>query len=259
MRKIQYQASTYLPLLFRSSTIDSSLLPDSSILPDSSLLSYNARTAARNEPTFALFAQMYFAEMATASYQREQLVVPLLKQIWGDGDAHRVLITWAALLVFTGDAEPSKSQEKFTNLNMVHVITNTGMSRPNTRDEIYCQIFKQITNNPNKFSNARCFIMLALCASVFPPSDMFRPTFLRFIKHNCSEGYLDYLLQQVATTQANFRVRLCPPTALEVYAAFSGKQIAVQVDLHFAKIVVYGACHCTMDGFCCQTLDPAQS
>jgi hypothetical protein len=64
-----------------------------------------------------------------------QISVPLLKQIWGDGDAHRVLVTWAALLVFTGDAEPAF---KITNLNIVHVIAGTAMTRPNTRDEIYC-------------------------------------------------------------------------------------------------------------------------
>ena len=81
--------------------------------------------------------------------------------------------------------------------------------------------------------------MLALCASVFPPSVQFKSTFTYFIRTNCSEGYLDYMLHQVARTEANERLRWSPPTALEVHAAFGGHPIAVQVDLHFAQIYVH--------------------
>eukprot|EP00127_Corallochytrium_limacisporum_P000754 Clim_evm40s25 gene=Clim_evmTU40s25 len=58
----------------------------------------------------------------------------------------------------------------------LRAIIEPGIVDPNMRDEILCQIIKQLHRNPSASSRIRGFILLILVMGCFPPSQRFLPT-----------------------------------------------------------------------------------
>ena len=214
--------------------------------------------AQPDELTFEQFAMRYFSETSEGkcAHQKTQLHAPLLKRVWGDGDSHRVLVVWSALVIFLGDVKLKKKEYTInadehgdgrtakpikvvvTNLDAIRIILSTGLKRESARDEIYCQICKQLVNNPDSHSHARAWIMLALCAGVFCPSPTFEKVLHNFIKERAPPGYLPYLLQRFARAEMAFQPRQHPASSVEVHSAFTGKKSQVQVYVYFKSIAV---------------------
>ena len=56
------------------------------------------------------------------------------------------------------------------------------------RDEIYCQIIKQLTSNPHPESVAKGWQLLCMCVATFPPSFDFEMYLMHFILERRDTG-----------------------------------------------------------------------
>ncbi|XP_053162242.1 unconventional myosin-VIIb isoform X2 [Hemicordylus capensis] len=125
--------------------------------------------------------------------------------------------------------ESTMSERPMSNLEKVHFIIGNAILRPAIRDEIYCQICKQLTENNNKTSYLRGLILLSLCLGSFPPSDKFVKYLLNFIRGG-PIVYTAYCAERLRRTYVN-GARSEPPSWLELQATKSKKPITLSVTL----------------------------
>ncbi|XP_018612550.2 unconventional myosin-VIIa [Scleropages formosus] len=128
----------------------------------------------------------------------------------------------------TADEEPSLDRP-LTSLEKLHIIVGYAIVRRDLRDEIYCQICKQLTDNSNRGSYFRGWILLSICLGIFPPTERFIKYLQNFIRNGPS-GYGQYCADRLRRTVAN-GVRGEPPSWLELQATRTKKRMAVSVTL----------------------------
>ncbi|XP_029141653.1 unconventional myosin-VIIb [Protobothrops mucrosquamatus] len=123
--------------------------------------------------------------------------------------------------------ECSESERPMSNLEKVQFIIGNAILRPAIRDEIYCQICKQLTENNNKTSYHRGWILLSLCLGSFCPSDQFVKYLLNFIR--CGPLlYAPYCSERLRRTYMN-GTRSEPPSWMELQATKNKKPITLSV------------------------------
>ncbi|CRL00551.1 CLUMA_CG013811, isoform B [Clunio marinus] len=116
-----------------------------------------------------------------------------------------------------------------SNIEKLHFIIGHGILREELRDEIFCQICKQLINNPNLISFKKGWILLSLCIGCFPPSDNFELYLRQFIR-NGPQLYAPYCENRLDRTIQN-GPRKQPPSWIELKACKTTEPITVTVHL----------------------------
>ncbi|CAH0700789.1 unnamed protein product [Spodoptera exigua] len=148
--------------------------------------------------------------------QRTKLDEEFMKNLMNDEVTSEMYSTWL-------------NSRRSTNLEKLHFIIGHGIIRKELRDEIFCQLCKQLTNNPSKASHARGWILLSLCVGCFPPSEKF-VKYLRAFLRDGPPGYAPYCEGRLVRTFKN-GPRTQPPSWLELQATKTKKPILLTVTL----------------------------
>lgn len=77
---------------------------------------------------------------------------------------------------------PFLSNHPQSILEKIQFVCGLGMYNSEIRDELYCQVLKQLTNNPSRNSMSRGWILLFLLVGAFIPSETFVPCLLQFLQ-----------------------------------------------------------------------------
>ncbi|OON20728.1 myosin head [Opisthorchis viverrini] len=139
-----------------------------------------------------------------------------------------------------------------SSLAKVHFIIGHGIRRPELRDEIYCQICKQILRNPSRRSEAHSWILLALCTGVFAPSERFINVFRNFLR-SASTEFARLCLHRLHRTCKNGE-RNQPPSWIELRATRLKSGIPLSVTCMDGRVFNVLADSATTAGEVCRAL-----
>ncbi|XP_018532939.1 unconventional myosin-VIIa isoform X2 [Lates calcarifer] len=114
-------------------------------------------------------------------------------------------------------------------LEKLHIIIGYALSRRDIRDEIYCQICKQLVKNKNRKSRMQGWTLLSICLGIFPPTELFMKYLESFVRKGPS-AYGAYCTERLRRIIANGE-RKELPCWIELQAAKSKEPIDVTVTL----------------------------
>jgi len=107
-------------------------------------------------------------------------------------------------------------------ISVIQQIIQLGIEREELRDEIFVQIMRQLTNNPNLDQVEKLWLLLCLVVVAFPASKALFKYFVSFLQINnrCELGkvhqYVQWCLDNSSRNQ--FLARRLPPSSVEIAA-----------------------------------------
>jgi hypothetical protein len=127
-------------------------------------------------------------------WQRGPLAAPLLNL---SRPLHKEAVRmFRAVQKLMGDSEKGATSGSNTpRLEEARWLLGEGLANGELRDELYCQVMKQLTNNPNAESAFRGWQLLCVLLVTFPPSKNFEPYLHAFLSQHrgITQGRIDVL------------------------------------------------------------------
>ncbi|KAM3866070.1 unconventional myosin-VIIb-like [Diretmus argenteus] len=139
-----------------------------------------------------------------------------------------------------------------SSLEKLHIIVGYALSRRDIRDEVYCQICKQLVNNKNKERCLRGWVLLSICLGVFPPTDLLMK-YLESFLHKGPSGYGAYCTERLHRIVANGE-RKELPCWIELQATKSKKPMDVSVALMDGRSISLPVDSACTSGEVCQAV-----
>ena len=130
--------------------------------------------------------------------------------------------------------------ELTSNDTHTHTYTHANTHTHTHRDEIYCQICKQLSMSPSKSSHARGWVLLALCVGCFAASSRLTKYLRCFITEG-PPGYAPYCEERLRRTMLN-GVRHQPPSWLELQVRLS---LCTILYVTHTNEIIYPHCTCS--------------
>uniref|UniRef100_A0A3B4WIZ2 Myosin VIIB n=1 Tax=Seriola lalandi dorsalis TaxID=1841481 RepID=A0A3B4WIZ2_SERLL len=158
---------------------------------------------------------------------REPIRQPLLKKLVGNPElSHKACLAFT-ILKYMGDY-PTKQMQ--SPLELTDQIFGPATQNEALRDEIYCQIIKQMSSNNNRFSMEQGWQLLWLCCGLFPPSQSLLRHAQRFLESRRREPLAHDCLQRLQSSL--MEPRKLPPHQVELDAI---QQNSIQIfhKIHF--------------------------
>ncbi|XP_077580422.1 unconventional myosin-VIIb-like isoform X2 [Stigmatopora nigra] len=116
-----------------------------------------------------------------------------------------------------------------SSLEKLHIIVGYALSKRGIRDEIYCQICKQLLNNKKQTSCMQGWALLSICLGIFPPTDLFLKYLENFVQKG-PNGYAEYCSKRLNRIRANGE-RKELPSWMEYQASIAKEPIEMTVIL----------------------------
>jgi len=136
-----------------------------------------------------------------------------------------------AVMSYMGDY-PSKNAQA----QLVQHLVAAGLKKEILRDEIYCQILKQLTGNKStkKDSAKKGWDLLIVCSSCFPPTEVFSPYLVHSLNQYSSNPEIGAKAAEALKRIGRVKklgVRKLPPGAPEIMSIETGTPMSMRV--HF--------------------------
>lgn len=155
------------------------------------------------------FAEQYFRNMKRGVFRRtvpvrerltwskDNLKAPLLKL--DKKLEKKAMSTFKSIQIYMGDRSHDTPKEE--KLKLIQEFIDIGLKHADIRDELYCQICKQVTLNPNQESMHKGWDIMTASVQFFPPTKDLEPWLMNFMKEH---GKLD---DAIVTKSVDYSLR----------------------------------------------------